>query len=60
VIVAYANGAPVELKDIATVVDGPVNDRIGSWLGDKRSEVLLVFREPGANTSSCRSCSSRF
>ena len=49
-IVAYSNGAPVQLGDIATVVDGPQNGRVGSWYGTKRSEVLLVFKAPGANT----------
>jgi multidrug efflux pump subunit AcrB len=50
VIVAYSNGAPVELGDIATVVDGPRNPRTGAWFGTKRAEVLLVFKAPGANT----------
>ncbi len=50
VIVAYSNGAPVQLGDIATVVDGPQNPRTGAWFGTKRSEVLLVFKAPGANT----------
>jgi hydrophobe/amphiphile efflux-1 (HAE1) family protein len=50
VIVAYSNGAPVELGDIATVVDGPQNPRTGAWFGTKLSEVLLVFKAPGANT----------
>ena len=49
VIVAYSNGAPVELQDIATVVDGPQNPRTGGWFGTNRSEFLLVFEAPGAN-----------
>ncbi len=49
-IVSYSNGAPVELGDIATVVDGPQNPRTGAWFGTKPSEVLLVFKAPGANT----------
>ncbi|RBP09914.1 HAE1 family hydrophobic/amphiphilic exporter-1/multidrug efflux pump [Roseiarcus fermentans] len=49
-IVSYSNGAPVELGDIATVVDGPQNPRTGAWYGTKLSEVLLVFKAPGANT----------
>ena len=36
VIIAYSNGAPVELKDIATVVDGPRNPRTGAWFGTSR------------------------
>jgi hydrophobe/amphiphile efflux-1 (HAE1) family protein len=50
VIVAYSNGAPVQLGDIATVVDGPQNPRTGAWFGTTRAEVLLVFKAPGANT----------
>ncbi len=50
VIVAYSNGAPVQLGDIATVVDGPQNPRTGAWFGTKLAEVLLVFKAPGANT----------
>ena len=50
VIVAYSNGAPVELGDIATVADGPRNPRTGFWFGTKLAEVLLVFKAPGANT----------
>jgi len=50
VIVAYSNGAPVELGDIATVVDGLRDPRTGAWFGTKRSEVLLIFKAPGANT----------
>jgi len=50
VIVAYSNGAPVKLGDIATVVDGPQNPRTGAWFGTKPAEVLLIFKAPGANT----------
>jgi len=50
VIVTYKNGAPVELGNIATVIDGSVGERTGSWYGQKLSEVLLIERAPGANT----------
>ena len=50
VIVAYSNGAPVQLGDIATVVDGSQNPRTGAWFGTRLAEVLLVFKAPGANT----------
>ncbi len=50
VIVAYKNGAPVQLGNIATVSDGSVGSRTGSWYGTKLSEVLLIERAPGANT----------
>ena len=50
VIVAYSNGAPVELKDIAKVVNSSVNPRTGSWLGTTPAELLLIETTPGANT----------
>ncbi len=49
-IVAYRNGAPVRLGDVATVIDSVQNDRIASWNGDKRSIILAVQKQPDANT----------
>ncbi|MHA3775567.1 multidrug efflux RND transporter permease subunit [Verrucomicrobiota bacterium sgz303538] len=53
VIVAYKNGAPIRLGDIATVIDGVENDQLAAWVGDnngERSAVLLdIQRQPGAN-----------
>jgi multidrug efflux pump subunit AcrB len=50
VIVAYSNGAPVELKDIAKIIDSSVSPRTGSWLVTTPSELLLIELQPGANT----------
>jgi hydrophobe/amphiphile efflux-1 (HAE1) family protein len=50
VIAAYRNGAPVEIKDIGNVVDSSVSARTGAWYDTKRIELLLIQREPGANT----------
>jgi len=54
VIVAYRNGAPVRLEDVANVVDGVEDDRSASWFGDvqrrQRAIVLAVQRQPGTNT----------
>ena len=50
IIVAYRNGAPVKLEDVANVVDATKAPRTGAWYGGKRSELLLIFRQPGANT----------
>jgi len=50
VIVAYRNGAPVKLQDIAQVIDATKSPRNGAWYNGKRSELLLIFRQPGANT----------
>ncbi|HTV69936.1 MAG TPA: efflux RND transporter permease subunit [Rhizobiaceae bacterium] len=50
VIVAYQNGAPVELRDIAKVINSSVSPRTGSWFGTTPSELLLIETTPGANT----------
>jgi hydrophobic/amphiphilic exporter-1 (mainly G- bacteria), HAE1 family len=49
-VVAYRNGQPVKLKDVATVVDGVENDQIANFYNDERSIVLAVFKQPSANT----------
>ncbi|HEY4029958.1 MAG TPA: efflux RND transporter permease subunit, partial [Caulobacteraceae bacterium] len=52
-IVAFKNGAPVRLKDVATAVEGPENSRLGAWISEGRNVtqgiVLNVMRQPGAN-----------
>src|SRR5215471_7838803 len=50
VIVAYRNGAPVRLKDIATVIDATQNERIGAWYFDTPAEGLAIQRQAGTNT----------
>jgi multidrug efflux pump subunit AcrB len=50
VIVAWQNGAPVRVSDVATPVDGVENDRVAAWLDGKRAIVLGVQRQPDANT----------
>jgi len=50
IIVAYRNGAPVKLQDVAQVVDATKSPRAGAWFDGRRGELLLVFRQPGANT----------
>jgi hydrophobe/amphiphile efflux-1 (HAE1) family protein len=49
-IIAYRNGAPVKVQDIGDVLDSSVNPRTGAWYKHQRAEVLLVLRQPGANT----------
>ena len=51
VIVAYRNGSPVLLKDVATVVDGVENIRQAAWMNDVPAIIVNVQRQPGANTS---------
>ncbi len=50
VIVAYRNGAPVYLREIATVEDGAENERIAGWYNDTRAINLAIYRQPDANT----------
>jgi HAE1 family hydrophobic/amphiphilic exporter-1 len=50
VVVAYRNGAPVRLREIATVDDGVENERIAGWYNDTRSINLAIYRQPDANT----------
>jgi HAE1 family hydrophobic/amphiphilic exporter-1 len=49
-IVAYRNGHPVRLGDIATVLDSVENDQVASWFNGTRSIVLAIQRQPDANT----------
>src|SRR5262245_46576627 len=49
VVVAWRNGAPVKLSEIATVVDSVENNRVASWLDDNRSITLAIQRQPGSN-----------
>lgn len=48
-IVAYRNGAPVKLTEVADVVDGIENIRQAAWMNDKPAVILNIQRQPGAN-----------
>ncbi|HTQ07398.1 MAG TPA: multidrug efflux RND transporter permease subunit [Polyangiaceae bacterium] len=48
-VIAYANGSPVRLRDVATVVDGVENDELAGWSNEQRAIILNVQRQPGAN-----------
>lgn len=49
-IVAWRNGAPVRLAEVATVIDSVENNKVASWYVDKRAIVLAIRRQPGSNT----------
>ena len=49
-IVAYRNGNPVRLNELANVIDGVENDKNISWYMDTESAVLGIQRQPGTNT----------
>ena len=48
-IVAFQNGAPVRLGDIATIVQGAENAYLGAWANNQQAIVINVQRQPGAN-----------
>ncbi len=50
VVVAYRNGAPVKLDQVANVIDSVENDKIATWYNDARAIVLAIQRQPDANT----------
>jgi hydrophobic/amphiphilic exporter-1 (mainly G- bacteria), HAE1 family len=50
VVVAYRNGAPVKLNQIARVIDSVENDKVATWYNDARAVVLAIQRQPDANT----------
>jgi multidrug efflux pump len=52
VVVAYRNGAPVMLTDVAEVVDDIENNKQAAWMNQTPAVILNVQRQPGANTIS--------
>jgi multidrug efflux pump len=48
-IIAYRNGAPVLLRDIADVIDGLENAKVGAWYQGTPAVVIDIQRQPGAN-----------
>ncbi|MFL6950359.1 MAG: efflux RND transporter permease subunit [Xanthobacteraceae bacterium] len=49
IIVAYRNGAPVLLGDVARIVDGLENNRVGGWYQGVPAVIVDIKRQPGAN-----------
>jgi multidrug efflux pump len=52
VVVAYRNGGPVMLTDVARIVDGVENNNQAAWMNQTPAVILNVQRQPGANTIS--------
>jgi hydrophobe/amphiphile efflux-1 (HAE1) family protein len=50
VIIAYRNGAPVRLRDVGDAIDSSQLPRTAAWYNGRRAELLLIQRQPGANT----------
>jgi multidrug efflux pump len=49
IIVAYRNGAPIRVSDVATVIDGAENIRQAAWMNTTPAVILNIQRQPGAN-----------
>src|SRR5690349_949653 len=49
IILAYRNGAPVRISDVATVIDGAENTQLAAWVNADRAIVLNIQRQPGTN-----------
>ena len=49
IIVAYSNGSPVHMSDVANVVVAPENTKLAAWANTTPSLILNVQRQPGAN-----------
>jgi multidrug efflux pump len=52
IVVAFRQGAPVMLSDVAHVVDGVENERLAAWQNTTPAVILNIQRQPGANTIS--------
>ena len=48
-ILAYKNGSPLRLQDVATLVDAPENLRLSAWANETPAIILNIQRQPGAN-----------
>jgi multidrug efflux pump len=50
VVVAYRNGSPVMLTDVARIIAGVENSKLAAWANDTPAVILNIQRQPGANT----------
>jgi len=49
IVIAYKNGSAVRLRDVATLVSGAENSKLGGWMNSEPALILNVQRQPGAN-----------
>jgi multidrug efflux pump len=49
VVIAYRNGAPVVLSDVANIIDGTENVRQAAWMNETPAVIVNIQRQPGAN-----------
>jgi multidrug efflux pump len=50
VVIAYSNGAPVFVRDVAQVLNGVENTKEAAWMNQTPAVILNIQRQPGANT----------
>jgi multidrug efflux pump len=48
-VIAYRNGGPVRLSDVADVIGGSENTKLGAWANTTPAILLNILRQPGAN-----------
>jgi multidrug efflux pump len=48
-VIAYRNGAPIRLSDVASVEIGPENSRLAAWMNTTPALIVNIQRQPGAN-----------
>jgi len=48
-VIAYRNGAPVVLSDVAHVIDDVENAKLAAWMDDTPAVIVNIQRQPGAN-----------
>jgi multidrug efflux pump len=49
IVIAYHNGAPIRISDVATVIDGTENTRLAAWMNLTPAVIVNIQRQPGAN-----------
>jgi multidrug efflux pump len=49
IVIAYKNGSPVRLSDVAQVVDGAQNSKLAAWMNTEPAVILNIQRQPAAN-----------
>jgi multidrug efflux pump len=49
IVIAYHNGAPVRLSDVANVIDGTENTQLAAWMNLTPAVIVNIQRQPGAN-----------
>jgi multidrug efflux pump len=49
IVIAYKNGAPVYMRDVADIIEGAENTKLASWVNMTPAVLLNIQRQPGAN-----------